>query len=228
MREERAVGAPHWTTSSGPPGCVYYYGSGPPVLTSASPGVLSLGALAKQDQKLTLNGHSLDQVSAIEWNGQLIPAPAAGASSKTWNALTFQPPPVAGLGSATVRVIGPGGTSNPLEVEVGGTQPPVLFAPAWGASGSAVEWHWYGRPYDVAVLVYAVGPQTIGVGSWTLLKDFQLLYVQVLDANGTGGLNVTLPAGVALPFWLWTQLATLQAGHLFGASSIEQTFLLGG
>ncbi|MHC5211306.1 MAG: M12 family metallo-peptidase [Planctomycetota bacterium] len=178
----------------------------PPVITSMNPGSVS----AFLPETVTVFGSGLGEVNKVTVGGIDIVV-GNGLQSVTSGAVVFIPPAPSGLGSETVTLTNPGGTSNGLSLGYVETDPPKLTVPSLPVSGATFTWSYGGGVNDFAFLILALSNTTFMYQGQPVLANSLTLVAAPLDAAGLGGYQIIMPAAaVGLNFW--SQVVTLDGG----------------
>jgi hypothetical protein len=195
-------------------------GTQPPTLGSVSPTQVT----AFQGGTVTLTGTNFSFVTQVSVGAlALLPADFTVVSPTS---ITFEAPQASVLGPVNVTVTTPAGTTAAKTLTFVETNPPKMSASFVGFAGQPFTWSWGAGSGDIVYLLYAPGSATFPFNGFNILAGFSIVYTQVADAAGIGGLTVNLPAGTGNTF-INTQVASIDGvTHAFvGASPVSFTFI---
>jgi hypothetical protein len=132
-----------------------------------------------------------------------------------------------GLGTHHVQVLGVGGRSEIFDIEVTGTDPPLLQVNSLALAGGSLDWTWGGPEGDTALLLVSASPDTKLAGLHEVLSDATIFYHRSLDylATGSASLAVVPPAVAGLE--IHSQLVTYDTTGLTGATAVKTTKIFG-
>ncbi|MGQ0553354.1 MAG: M12 family metallo-peptidase [Planctomycetota bacterium] len=172
---------------------------------------------------VTVKGTGFQEVSGVLVGATLVPV-GAGVTVVNSTTVTLLPPPAAALGGVSVRVVNPGGNSNPITLTYTETNPPVLVAGTLGFTSQAFNWSYGGGANDPALLILGLTHVTFTYQGQSVLATNLILSSAPLNAAGIGGLSLTLPASAA-GLLFWSQVVTLD-GPTAHASNIVNSWVI--
>jgi len=175
-------------------------GAVPPVLTSISPNPVPF--YSSPSPTMTLTGTGLGAVSIVDLGGVMLTGAQITVSPTQ---ITFTLPDLPSIGSLPVTATSPsGGTSAPVTLDVGPTDPPVLLAPSITATGLTFTATTYGTPGDLVFLAFSASnvPSVLpGIVSLSLGNAFAELFLfpaQTADPlQGATTTSLVVPPGLA-------------------------------
>jgi hypothetical protein len=191
----------------------------PPVIASISPDDVE----AFLPAFVTLSGSGFSTVSSLEV-GSVTLTPPGGFTILDDSSILFTPPAPSSLGAVAVEVTGPAGTSNSVTLTYIECDPPKLSVPSFTFQGLTLNWSYGGGAGDSHYLLYALSPATFEFNGFDILAAFNILFVDALDAIGTGSFGVPIPASAA-GLTLYSQGVTIDGGGFVGASLVASTVI---
>lgn len=192
-----------------------------PVVTLATP-----NHVATVDPPLvTLDGSGFVGTTAVTVGGQAV---TAGLTVLSDTQLRFAPPIGLPLGSQTVTVTNPAGTSNAVPLTYEASNPCRVLVPPAIFGGASLTWRMGGWPSDYGFLGLSIVDTTTPWLGQPLLDGFLLLWHGGLDAQGMANFTVTVPPGLLTGFTVHSQLLDVDptTNSLRSVSSLAGTWIV--
>jgi len=194
---------------AGPPSPPVIVDVSPPDVQAFDPGVV------------TVSGSAFTGATQLSLGGSPVPFMVVND-----NTITFSPAQPAVLGSQTVTVTTPLGTSNVDNLNFVETSPPQLTANAFAISGQPYTWNFGGPANDIWFLLYAGDPTTFPFSTYQILLNSDIVTLNTFPANGISSVQVTMPPGLG-GVVLYTQIVTFDGVSDVQASGVlTTTFIL--
>ncbi|MFH2002323.1 MAG: S8 family serine peptidase, partial [Planctomycetota bacterium] len=191
----------------------------PPALASVSPSTVQ----AFNGGTITLTGYSLGSASEVTI-GDLILERETGFTVIDSSTLSLTAPLAQSLGVQDVFVTNPAGTSNVGHFTYIETDPIQMTAGLFAHSGVSFNWSYGGGANKPFLLLLAGDNSTIPLNGKNILANFIVLYSGLLNAAGTGSLDLVVPAGFDYTMF-YTQFLTFGPGYI-KATGVKSTLIL--
>lgn len=194
--------------------------NGRPCLTSATPPAIQ----SITPSRIQAFGAPTILISGLRFRGASeveVGTTKVTTFSATDTTIQFQMPPIDTVGVLPVRVVGPAGPSNSVNLVVDETKPPVLTAPSIVLGGFPMLFSFGAGVQTTWILVVSPNAQTLRFAGTDVLRDLIPLQVGVTNGAGLGNYSIRVPTG--LKGRMWSQLLTDKGGLFDGASPILGT-----
>ncbi|MEQ8762766.1 MAG: S8 family serine peptidase [Planctomycetota bacterium] len=190
-----------------------------PTLGSASPSQVQ----AFSGGTIQLSGTGLFPVTQIDSGGQVV----TDFDILDDATIQYEAPTATALGTTTVTVTGPGGTSNGVAFQYVETDPAKLAGENVATGGAPYEWSFGAGASDTFVLIIAVNDSTtFRYKGADVLQSFLIVQSGSLNGAGIGSHTVPVPSGFP-GVTIYSQIVSFDGttGFFEGASNIFQTAL---
>jgi hypothetical protein len=198
-----------------PPGPAVVAEHTPSQVTSFATGWISLfGTGFTQVESVTIDGKPMDSFFAkVISDERLDIRPEVGSDL--------------GLGIHHVQVLGVGGRSEIFEIEVTGTDPPMLQVNSLVLAGGSLGWTWGGPAGDTALLLLSASPDTKLAGLHEVLSDATVFYHRSLDHLATGSATMAVVPPSVAGLNIHSQLVTYDTTGVTGTTAVKTTQVFG-
>ncbi|MEM7310473.1 MAG: trypsin-like peptidase domain-containing protein [Planctomycetota bacterium] len=176
---------------------------------------------------VTINGAGFLGATSVDVGSATLSTPG-GFTIVDDNTITFSAPTPDSLGTVSVDVTKPIGTSNSVNLSYVETSPPKLTVTAVTVTGLNVGWNFGAAPGDAWFLFAKLDNTTVPFSGFDLLLDPIFLGSGNLDSVGVGNEGIVVPPGLTPGAFVYSQAVLLDGGTFAfsGATNVGQTQVL--
>lgn len=183
----------------------------PPTLQNVSPAQVT----AFNGGNVTLTGENLGSAEEVEVGGTVL-LRDQGFTVLSSTSIEFEAPMAQSLGIQNIYVTNPAGTSNVGQFTYIETDPVQMIADIFANTDQTFTWSYGGGVNSPFLLLLAPNSATVPFKGYNILVNHIIFYSGVLNAAGTGSLQITVPAGYEYTSF-YSQFVT------FGGSGVQAT-----